>query len=356
MQELATAARRAAPPMPEAPKPQTTVEVPEQGQSANAILAKSPTLQKDLRELAMRDWRIRYGDAGKGSMATRVPDGESLITLDSIYKNNPRGAIQTLAHEVGHAQYIYTVDFSNQAACTNSFYPTKAGRRSRTSRCNVKYWLTAVLTLVSQAIHATTPLTTGSTTAISSPVTPAKPAATSEISTETANTPPSPIKPTATTTETGVKNTPENDPHKAAYADIWSFMAGLIRVVRAQDMSAFAKLLDGLREDEKNEYVTFYRENPVHLASGEHLRAFSVFNNHHSNRIGARFEISNRCLSRDEVKQHYPGWRIVGAPRGGSLEEQTLFEVDEDGFAYVFGFAEKARDCLNSFSVGPLRN
>ncbi|WP_206996234.1 hypothetical protein [Trinickia mobilis] len=122
--EVAAAAWRVAPPMPKAPKPQTTVEVPELGQSANAILAKSPTLQRDLKELAAKKWELSYGQSGKGSFANRVSDDSdspSQIVLDGIYKNDPRGAIQTLAHEVGHAKYTYAVDPTNKAACVNSF-------------------------------------------------------------------------------------------------------------------------------------------------------------------------------------------------------------------------------------------
>ncbi|WP_206996244.1 hypothetical protein [Trinickia mobilis] len=152
-----------------------------------------------------------------------------------------------------------------------------------------------------------------------------------------------------------MKATQENSSPNIAPTDIWSFTTAFIQVVRSQNMDVFAELLSGIREEERNEYVTFYTADPITLPSGERLRAISISENRYRKRIGAGFEISNRCISRDEVKQHYPGWRVVEAPRGGSLEEQTLFQVDVDGYAYTFGFAEKAPDCLNSISVGRLR-
>ena len=121
VQEIKTSARQAAPFMPRALKPDTPAFAPELGDSVNELLAKSPSLQRDLKELAQDDWTFIYGEPGKGSFANRIQGKKSGIVLDGVYKSDPRGAIQTLAHEVGHARYVYTVDLSSKATCVDSF-------------------------------------------------------------------------------------------------------------------------------------------------------------------------------------------------------------------------------------------
>jgi hypothetical protein len=122
VKEAMTPVRRAASiPVPKAPKPQTDDIAPGLGTSANAILAKSPTLQRDLEDLAEQNWIVLYGEPGKGSFVQRSSDMPSRIVLDGIYKENAPGTIQTLAHEVGHAKYMFTVDLTNKAACLDSF-------------------------------------------------------------------------------------------------------------------------------------------------------------------------------------------------------------------------------------------
>jgi hypothetical protein len=148
---------------------------------------------------------------------------------------------------------------------------------------------------------------------------------------------------------------PKNNSTNIAYTDIWSFTSAFAQVIKLQNISALADFLPGFRESERNEFSIFYISDPINLASGERLSEFDILDNHFNNRIGGRFNLSNRCISHDEVKKHYPGWRIVSGPRGGSLEEQTTFRIDIDGFSYSFGFAEKSRNCLNSIGVGPVR-
>lgn len=77
------------------------------------LVNKSPTLQKDLRELFADDWSVKWGEAGKGSFATR---STKTITLDPKLKDHPLLATSVLAHEVGHAKYPYVPDYSSKNA------------------------------------------------------------------------------------------------------------------------------------------------------------------------------------------------------------------------------------------------
>lgn len=150
----------------------------------------------------------------------------------------------------------------------------------------------------------------------------------------------------------GVNAVQENERLRAACGDIWSFTAAFIQLVRAQDLAAVRSFLGDLRIEQRGRSFTFYTADAVDLASGERVLAFSISANRFGKKIGGGFDVANRCISHEEVKQHYPGWRVVSGPRGHSLEEQTLFQVDAGVFIYTFGFAEKAPDCLNSISIG----
>ncbi|MDR2259352.1 MAG: hypothetical protein LBE06_00120, partial [Azoarcus sp.] len=81
--------------------------------ATQAIIAKSPTLQKDLVELKAKDWTIVDGPAGGGCTANR---DHKIITLDSNLKGHPKETVQAIAHEVGHAQYDYKADTSSKSA------------------------------------------------------------------------------------------------------------------------------------------------------------------------------------------------------------------------------------------------
>lgn len=83
------------------------------GDDVDKLVAKSPSLQKDLQKLKDEGWVIKYGPAGGGSTASR-PD--QVITIDGAEKGTPAAAIQSLAHEVGHATYPSKPDYSSKAA------------------------------------------------------------------------------------------------------------------------------------------------------------------------------------------------------------------------------------------------
>jgi type VI secretion system secreted protein VgrG len=75
-------------------------------------------MQRDIKKLQDDGWAIEYGPAGAGSHADRTSVPPKIV-IDGNYRNNPNGATQTLAHEVGHATYNYTPDYSSKAAFVN---------------------------------------------------------------------------------------------------------------------------------------------------------------------------------------------------------------------------------------------
>ena len=86
----------------------------EVGDEVNALVAKSPSLEADLKKLDGARWKIRYGEPGGGSYVDR--NFGRVITLDSSLRGRPEALAQTLSHEVGHATYPYQEDLSSKAA------------------------------------------------------------------------------------------------------------------------------------------------------------------------------------------------------------------------------------------------
>jgi type VI secretion system secreted protein VgrG len=64
----------------------------------DGILNKSPTMQKDWKDLQAKGWKIREGEAGKGTYADR---DRKTIVVDPNDKANPAVVAQSIAHEAG---------------------------------------------------------------------------------------------------------------------------------------------------------------------------------------------------------------------------------------------------------------
>ncbi|KJN28582.1 type IV secretion protein Rhs, partial [Enterobacter hormaechei subsp. xiangfangensis] len=78
---------------------------------------KSPTLQKQLKDLKDKGWAIQPGAAGGGSYADT---NNKLIVMDPEHMEDTATTVQTLAHEAGHATYPVAVDSSSKESFINS--------------------------------------------------------------------------------------------------------------------------------------------------------------------------------------------------------------------------------------------
>ncbi|GGP22194.1 hypothetical protein [Silvimonas iriomotensis] len=87
------------------------------GSDVDKLIAKSPVLQKQVGILKGQKWDIVYGPAGSGSMANQTSPRS--ITIDGSQKGDPLATVQTLSHEVGHANYSIVPDYSSKDAYVN---------------------------------------------------------------------------------------------------------------------------------------------------------------------------------------------------------------------------------------------
>lgn len=72
------------------------------GADVDALASQSSTLADNLRQLQHDGWKIRYGEAGKGTYADRAAKE---IVIDSNDRGNTEAIVQGLAHESGHGLY-----------------------------------------------------------------------------------------------------------------------------------------------------------------------------------------------------------------------------------------------------------
>lgn len=71
-------------------------------------------------------------------------------------------------------------------------------------------------------------------------------------------------------------------------------------------------------------------------------------------RVGSTLHLEGACVAREEVKSRYPDLRIVGHPRGHSLQEVTAYGSTQPWGDLTFAFREADPDCLAyvSFRIG----
>jgi type VI secretion system secreted protein VgrG len=89
------------------------------GEGVAKLAAKSPSLQKDLKQLKDDRWNIQYGPEGEGS-STKEKSKPPKIVIDSSLKNDPTIVTQVLAHEVGHATYTKSPDYCSKQGYVKS--------------------------------------------------------------------------------------------------------------------------------------------------------------------------------------------------------------------------------------------
>jgi hypothetical protein len=79
------------------------------GPEVDRLIARSPTLSKDLRALQAAGWTIGYGSSDFHGITSR---GEKKILIDPDATNDPVMITAVLAHETGHAtagpEYIFS--------------------------------------------------------------------------------------------------------------------------------------------------------------------------------------------------------------------------------------------------------
>jgi len=106
-----------------------------------------------------------------------------------------------------------------------------------------------------------------------------------------------------------------------------------------------------------NGYSSFHEGGPFRLLDQVVVKKATLAIRHASGEsrlIGLDLDPSGTCVTLDDVHVYYPNTRIIGTPRGHSLDEETFWAVRYSWGRVAFGFKEANRRCLAS--VGIRRN
>jgi len=109
------------------------------------------------------------------------------------------------------------------------------------------------------------------------------------------------------------------------------------------------------KERGDNGYSWFYEGGPIRLIDQVVVKKATLAIRHSdgiSRLIGLSLSPDGTCVTIDEVYAHYDNTVIIGAPRGGSLDEETTWAVRYPWGELSFGFKESNRNCLASVGIG----
>jgi hypothetical protein len=134
-------------------------------------------------------------------------------------------------------------------------------------------------------------------------------------------------------------------------------------VVKLQKIKPFTKERVGkvlnakLIEKNRNEFFSFFEADGAVSANGLNLSKIDL-----RLRIDGKphpgflvFDISDPCVTFDEISKQFAGMKLTGAPTGRSLDEQRSYSIQDDWGKLSFGFAERKPDCLASVVLDPKR-
>ncbi len=103
------------------------------GNGVDALVAKSPTAQDRLKAFKDREGKVEWGAAGSGSYYDAAANK---IVIDGAEKDSPAAAMQSLSHELGHANSPVAVDSSTKDAYVRSMLDDEG--EATLSNCEVR--------------------------------------------------------------------------------------------------------------------------------------------------------------------------------------------------------------------------
>lgn len=136
-------------------------------------------------------------------------------------------------------------------------------------------------------------------------------------------------------------------------ADLWRFIEDINDATGQLTVSNVDRFPLALRRISHNEYVEFYRAEPVRLAEDLVLTDFDVrLSKTRKTSALLSFGLRGRCLPLGVIKQRYRGLIITQTPRGHSLEETTSYTwTDKAHHQISFLFTERNPDCLHEVVI-----
>lgn len=110
------------------------------------------------------------------------------------------------------------------------------------------------------------------------------------------------------------------------------------------------------REEPSNELFRFYKSDRIPLRDGTVISTIDLrikIQGAHPGLLG--IDLEGSCITLDDVRRRYNALEITDAPRGRSLQEETVYTAKLPWGELSFGFKEAKPDCLAGIGFNPTR-
>ncbi len=110
-----------------------------------------------------------------------------------------------------------------------------------------------------------------------------------------------------------------------------------------------------LEISDENEYVVFLSGAASELPDGTEIRGIDlrIPKRGHKHPGFITFELSGRCLTREDIEPRFGGLDLIGAPRGRTADERIVYAARFGGAEIRFGFPEHDPKCVKVIGITP---
>ncbi|MGJ0478749.1 hypothetical protein [Pantoea agglomerans] len=137
--------------------------------------------------------------------------------------------------------------------------------------------------------------------------------------------------------------------------DIWGFVAQMSTSIKNLSVERIHQAPLPFTLKNHNEYINFYQANPVKLHDASTITDIELRLSKTSGGMAPflSFAPQGKCISLDEVKEHYQSVKLTDYPRGQSENEVTSYTSSPDGNGQfiTFSFSAKNPDCLSKIII-----
>ncbi|QNQ18355.1 hypothetical protein HF650_00355 [Kosakonia sp. SMBL-WEM22] len=136
---------------------------------------------------------------------------------------------------------------------------------------------------------------------------------------------------------------------------LWDFISTMRKSLADTNVATLNRLPVTFWLKDQNEYINFYgAENVAFSAAGRATGIeLRLSRDPHEKTVMFMFHWRGECLTRSEIKKHYPMLTITDTPRGHSLDEVTSYTTPAgaSGESVTFSFTAKMPDCLSDVII-----
>jgi len=133
--------------------------------------------------------------------------------------------------------------------------------------------------------------------------------------------------------------------------DIWSFVTQMSSSVKSLSVQAIHNAPMAFTLKSQNEYINFYSADRVRLNDASLISDIELRLSKTPDGMAPflSFSPQGKCITLNDIKEHYQAIRLTDYPRGQSENELTSYtsSPDANGQVITFSFTAKNPDCLS---------